>query len=130
MVKYIFLLFILIFYNCNAFKINNKFTKIYILKNNKYDYNFKLEYKINNDKEKKYCVDCKYHLPINNSSCFKNKYSKCKKYIKEDIDNDDIAMTYVNPKYEKMLLDNFEFCKDCRKNETKCGIEGKYFIIK
>ena len=53
------------------------------------------------------CKNCIYYIPITF-----NNLDKCNKFGTKDIINDKISYEYAN---------------SCRYNESKCGIQGKYF---
>ena len=134
MKKYIslILLFITLLEYSSGFAINNN-KKL----NNIYDYNRYLLNTKNNDADKKYCINCKYFLSQN---IYKDvsKYGKCRKFIKEDIILDKSARSCISPIYEDdyfvnndknkySLSDYFELCVNMRKNEYKCGFDGKFY---
>jgi hypothetical protein len=58
------------------------------------------------------CKNCIYHLPSKHGSDFSSTISRCEKFGEKNIITDEIKYDYVD---------------DCRKNESKCGFEGKYF---
>jgi hypothetical protein len=59
------------------------------------------------------CRNCIYYQPIISSDDFTSSLNKCKKFGSKDIITDEIKYDYAD---------------FCRKDENKCGIEGKYFI--
>jgi hypothetical protein len=58
------------------------------------------------------CRNCIHYQPSNNNSDFTSNFSTCAKYGKKDIITDKITFVYTD---------------SCRMDESKCGIEGKYF---
>jgi len=58
------------------------------------------------------CKNCIYYKPSRDDSDFISTFSKCAKFGVKDIISGKVTYDYV------------EFC---RKDETKCGNEGKYF---
>ena len=59
------------------------------------------------------CKNCIYYQPCVTSDDFTSSLNKCKKFGSKDIITDEIK---------------YDFADFCRKDENKCGIEGKYFI--
>ena len=58
------------------------------------------------------CRNCIYYKPYVYGDEFSSMYSRCEKFGEKNIITDEIKYDYVD---------------DCRKNESKCGFEGKYF---
>jgi hypothetical protein len=58
------------------------------------------------------CKNCKYFQPSNFDSEFASSLTKCNKFGTKDIITDKITYTYAD---------------SIRKDESKCGKEGKYF---
>jgi hypothetical protein len=58
------------------------------------------------------CRNCIYYKPDVYGDEFSSIYSRCEKFGEKNIITDEIKYDYVD---------------DCRKNESKCGFEGKYF---
>ena len=97
--------------------------------NTEHDYynNINFNYPENNN-TKNFCVNCKYYLPfIYSESSHRLKYAKCNKFVLDDIKKEDDAVSLIYPIRKKAIFDYFEFCKDCRKDENKCGFEGKFY---
>ena len=61
------------------------------------------------------CRNCIYYKPPYYSSDFSASYSKCDKFGTKDIITNKIS-------YD-------DFADSCRRNEDKCGNEGKYFEL-
>ena len=57
------------------------------------------------------CVNCKYYRPRAFSD-FHSSWNECKYFGTKNIQTD--------------LID-YNIAKECREDETKCGLEGKYF---
>lgn len=57
------------------------------------------------------CIECKFYIPDDFSE-YSSIISKCEKFGHKDINNGKIYNDYSN---------------SCRKDETKCGINGKEF---
>ena len=49
------------------------------------------------------------------------------KFIHDDIYTENIALSYTTHLKTKTLFEYFQFCKDCRLDEDKCGYIGKYY---
>ena len=58
------------------------------------------------------CRNCKYFKPSIYNNDFTSSISKCEKFGNKDIINNKITYDYVD---------------ECRNNELKCGINGKYY---
>lgn len=75
-----------------------------------------------------YCDTCKYHMPFpNTNNVYGLQFSKCKKFIHDDISKENKALSLTTQLTSKSLFEYFEFCKDCRIDELKCGENGKYY---
>lgn len=59
------------------------------------------------------CRNCVYYKP-NTYGGFTSSLNRCEKFGTKDIVTDEI---------------HYDFADLCRKDETKCGKEGKYFVI-
>lgn len=57
------------------------------------------------------CRNCIYYEPKNDD--YYSNLNKCTKFGTKDIINDKI---------------NYEYANFCRNDESKCGLEGKYFV--
>ena len=114
-------------YGLTTFKIPNKYDMI--KEKTQHDYYGNINFNIEDNNNKNFCVNCKYYLPfIYSESNHRTKFAKCNKFILPDIKKEQDAMSCVYPNNNnKAIFDYFEFCKDCRKDKNKCGIEGKYF---
>jgi hypothetical protein len=60
------------------------------------------------------CRNCVHYKPSYYSTDFTASYNKCNKFGDKNIVTDEII---------------FDYADLCRKNEKKCGIEGKYFLL-
>ena len=58
------------------------------------------------------CKNCIYYKPSSYISDFTSSLNKCSKFGEKNILTDDIT---------------YDFADSCRKDENKCGKEGKYF---
>tara|TARA_B100000963_G_scaffold359687_1_gene387759 strand:- start:2506 stop:2928 length:423 start_codon:yes stop_codon:yes gene_type:complete len=112
----------------NGFSFSKLMEKYEIIKYNT-DYSYYDNFKLTKlDSKKNFCVNCKYYLPfIYCDTNHRTKYAKCNKFILPDIKKEDDAIFCIYPVDNKAIFDYFEFCKDCRKDENKCGIDGKCF---
>ena len=61
--------------------------------------------------DKPNCINCKHYIPESYNN-FNSLYNKCSIFGSKDINSGDITYEYVS---------------ECRKDEEKCGIDGKYF---
>jgi hypothetical protein len=59
------------------------------------------------------CKNCIYYNPDWLNKEFTNPYNKCAKFGEKDIVTGIIT---------------YEFAEQCRKDESKCGLVGKYFV--
>jgi hypothetical protein len=59
------------------------------------------------------CRNCIHYKPVTYNSDFTTPYNKCTKFGDKDIVTDKIT---------------YNFAESCRNDESKCGLEGKYFI--
>ena len=113
-------------YGLSTIQIPNKYD--IIKEKTKYDYYENININVPDNYEKKFCVNCKYYLPfVYSESKHRTKFAKCNKFILQDIKCEQEAISCVHPNNNNAIFDYFEFCKDCRKDENKCGIEGKCF---
>lgn len=75
-----------------------------------------------------YCDTCKYHIPFpDTNNDYGVQFSKCKKFIHQDIFMENKALSLTTCLTTKSLFEYFEFCKDCRIDNKKCGEKGKYY---
>jgi len=102
----------------NIFFSQNLFSKSPLFRN----YNIKYNLEMNN-KDIKFCKDCKYFLPYT-FIIPNNDYGKCALYSKM-IKNDENYL--VTGKIKKESIE-YSYCSITRNNENKCGKEGKDFI--
>jgi hypothetical protein len=59
------------------------------------------------------CKNCKYYMPSITNFEFTSTFNKCEKFGEKNIITDKISYKYADY---------------CRTDETKCGMDGKYFI--
>lgn len=124
--KLIFIILFNRFRHSNYYFGNNRL-KTSLKMSNKY--NYYQEYKTKNIETKiKYCKNCKHMMifPCNDND-YGYKYSKCKKFINNDICKENLALSYTTNISTKSLFEYFDFSKDCRIDENKCGNDGKYY---
>jgi hypothetical protein len=58
------------------------------------------------------CRNCKYYKPYTSDSEFASTLSRCEKFGEKNIVTNEIK---------------YSFADSCRSDESKCGLEGKYF---
>lgn len=58
------------------------------------------------------CRNCIHYLPENYNKDFSSSFNKCNKFGEKDIITNEIR---------------YDFVSNCRKDENKCGEDGKYF---
>jgi hypothetical protein len=58
------------------------------------------------------CRNCIFYKPDVYGDEFGSPYSRCEKFGEKNIITNEIK---------------YDFAEDCRKDETKCGIQGRYF---
>ena len=110
--------FSILTYQVNVFFSKNLFSKRPLFKN----YNIKYNLEMNN-KDIKFCKDCKYFLP-NIFIIPNNDFGKCALYSKT-VKNDENYL--VTGKIKKQSIE-YSYCSITRNNEDACGKEGKDFI--
>ena len=76
-----------------------------------------------NNKDIKFCKDCKYFLP-DKFIILNNDYGKCALYSKTKNNDENYLVT---GKIKKETIEYY-YCSICRNNEMMCGKEGKDFI--
>jgi hypothetical protein len=59
------------------------------------------------------CKNCVHYRPSSWSNDFTSLSNKCEKFGEKDVVTDKIV---------------FDYADSCRRNENKCGNEGKYFV--